>query len=259
MEWDDEATPRGLDLPRLFAAVSAHKRWIVLPTLAAFLCALAFVTLVKPRYAATAKVMLENGDSYFTRPDKAIPESASRRHRRNDGGERSRSRQVAGRRASGDGQAEAGGSRRIFGRRPVCKICRPQRQSRGSPAGGFRQAGRDLSAGQDPGAAVRVLLSRSRARGARRERAGRGVPPIAAAGQGRRGEVGGQMALRADRRAARQGRGRRDPRRGACAPNPAFCRARAALRCLRSNCRRSPRRSPPLARLRRRRPRRLRP
>ena len=77
MEWDDEATPRGLDLPRLFAAVSAHKRWIVLPTLAAFLCALAFVTLVKPRYTATAKVMLENGDSYFTRPDKAIPESGA--------------------------------------------------------------------------------------------------------------------------------------------------------------------------------------
>ena len=37
MEWSDEAAPRGLDLPRLFAAVSARKRWIVLPTLAAFL------------------------------------------------------------------------------------------------------------------------------------------------------------------------------------------------------------------------------
>jgi uncharacterized protein involved in exopolysaccharide biosynthesis len=73
MEWDDEAAPKGLDLPRLFAAVTAHKRWILAPTLAAFLCAVAFVALVKPRYTATAKVMLENGDSYFTRPDKAAP------------------------------------------------------------------------------------------------------------------------------------------------------------------------------------------
>ena len=73
MEWDDEAAPKGLDLPRLFAAAVARKRWILLPTLAAFLCALAFVALVKPRYTATAKVMLENGDSYFTRPDKATP------------------------------------------------------------------------------------------------------------------------------------------------------------------------------------------
>lgn len=73
MEWDDEAAQKGLDLPRLFAAVVAHKRWILLPTLAAFLCALAVVVLVKPRYTATAKVMLENGDNYFTRPDKAAP------------------------------------------------------------------------------------------------------------------------------------------------------------------------------------------
>jgi len=70
MEWGDEAA-RGLDLPRLFAAVAALKRWILLPTLIAFLCALAFVVLVKPRYTATAKVLLENGESYFTRPDKA--------------------------------------------------------------------------------------------------------------------------------------------------------------------------------------------
>jgi uncharacterized protein involved in exopolysaccharide biosynthesis len=73
MEWDDEAAQKGLDLPRLFAAVVAHTRWILLPTLAAFLCALAFVALVKPSYTATAKVMLENGDNYFTRPDKAAP------------------------------------------------------------------------------------------------------------------------------------------------------------------------------------------
>jgi uncharacterized protein involved in exopolysaccharide biosynthesis len=77
MEWDDEAAPRGLDLPRLFAAVFARKRWIVWPTLVAFLCALAFVSVTKPRYTATAKVILENGDNYFTRPEKAGPDAAN--------------------------------------------------------------------------------------------------------------------------------------------------------------------------------------
>ncbi len=77
MEWDDGAASQGLDLPRLMAAVFARKRWIILPTLAAFLCALAFVLAVKPRYTATAKVMLENGDNYFTRPEKAIPDAVN--------------------------------------------------------------------------------------------------------------------------------------------------------------------------------------
>src|SRR5271168_3802759 len=76
MEFDDEAQPKGLDLPRLAAAVYAHKRWIVLPTLAAFVAALGFVALVKPRYTGTAKVLLENGESYFTRPEKAQPDVA---------------------------------------------------------------------------------------------------------------------------------------------------------------------------------------
>jgi len=77
MEFDDEAQPKGLDLPRLAAAVYAHKRWIVLPTLAAFVGALVFVAVVKPRYTATAKVLLENGESYFTRPEKAQPDLAT--------------------------------------------------------------------------------------------------------------------------------------------------------------------------------------
>jgi succinoglycan biosynthesis transport protein ExoP len=77
MEWDDEAPARGLDLPRLIAAVAQRKRWIVLPTLAAFLLALAFVTLAKPHYTATAKVLLQNGDNYFTRPGKDVPDAAA--------------------------------------------------------------------------------------------------------------------------------------------------------------------------------------
>ncbi len=76
MEFEDEAQPKGLDLPRLAAAVYAHKRWIVWPTLAAFAGALVFVAVVKPKYTATAKVLLENGESYFTRPEKAQPDVA---------------------------------------------------------------------------------------------------------------------------------------------------------------------------------------
>jgi polysaccharide biosynthesis transport protein len=33
--------------------------------------------VTKPSYTAVAKVMLENGESYFTRPDKAVPDSAA--------------------------------------------------------------------------------------------------------------------------------------------------------------------------------------
>ena len=72
MEWSDETTPRGLDLPRLAGAVGRHKRWVLLPTAAAFLCAVGIIVFVKPRYTATAKVMLENGESYYTRPEKAV-------------------------------------------------------------------------------------------------------------------------------------------------------------------------------------------
>lgn len=43
-------------------------KWIAVPTLAAFLCSLAFVVLVSPRYTGEAKLILQTSDSYFTRP-----------------------------------------------------------------------------------------------------------------------------------------------------------------------------------------------
>jgi succinoglycan biosynthesis transport protein ExoP len=76
MSESDEAEPRGLDLPRLFGLTVAHKWWLILPTAAAFVGAGAFVAVVKPHYTATARVMLANGDSYYTRPDKAPPDAA---------------------------------------------------------------------------------------------------------------------------------------------------------------------------------------
>src|SRR5271163_3570340 len=60
-----------IDLARLLQAVRARRSWIVVPTLAAFVAGLVFVTLVSPRYTAFTKVLLENEENYFTRPDKA--------------------------------------------------------------------------------------------------------------------------------------------------------------------------------------------
>ncbi len=77
MNDSDEAEAAGLDLPRLFARTAARKWWVILPTAAAFLGACAFITLVQPRYTATAKVLLANGDSYYTRPDKAPPDAGA--------------------------------------------------------------------------------------------------------------------------------------------------------------------------------------
>ena len=66
-----------IDLARLLQAVRARKSWIFVPTLIAFLAALGFVTLVSPRYTAFTKVLLENEESYFTRPDKATLDIAA--------------------------------------------------------------------------------------------------------------------------------------------------------------------------------------
>ncbi len=57
-----------LDLSSMGGAVGRRK-WLVLgATLAALACAGAFVTLVKPRYTGEARVLVENQESYFTRP-----------------------------------------------------------------------------------------------------------------------------------------------------------------------------------------------
>jgi uncharacterized protein involved in exopolysaccharide biosynthesis len=74
---DDEGgaeTSRGeaIDLSRLGRLLWRRRRWIVIPTLACAAAALVAVTTISPRYTGVAKVLLENQESYFTRPDKAV-------------------------------------------------------------------------------------------------------------------------------------------------------------------------------------------
>jgi succinoglycan biosynthesis transport protein ExoP len=65
-----------IDLPQLFRAIVRARRWIIIPTLMCFLGALAVVAVVHPRYTGVAKVLLENQENYYTRPDKAAADQA---------------------------------------------------------------------------------------------------------------------------------------------------------------------------------------
>jgi uncharacterized protein involved in exopolysaccharide biosynthesis len=66
-----------VDLARLGRLVWRRRRWIAIPTLACAAAALVAVTTISPRYTGVAKVLLENQESYFTRPDKATGTDAS--------------------------------------------------------------------------------------------------------------------------------------------------------------------------------------
>ena len=61
-----------IDAARLFARCARASDGSSFRPSIAFGGALAFVTLVSPRYTGVAKVLLENQESYFTRPDKAV-------------------------------------------------------------------------------------------------------------------------------------------------------------------------------------------
>ena len=61
---------RELDVSALGRTISARRWWIVGPALVCFVGALLYVSLVSPRYTAESKVLVENGENYFTRPDR---------------------------------------------------------------------------------------------------------------------------------------------------------------------------------------------
>ena len=62
---------QSVDLNPLVRGVMRRWRWVLWPTVAALLASSAFVLTVSPRYAGVAKVLLEDQQSYYTRPDKA--------------------------------------------------------------------------------------------------------------------------------------------------------------------------------------------
>ncbi|WP_237480070.1 GumC family protein [Lichenibacterium dinghuense] len=62
---------RELDVGALGRTISARRWWVIGPALACFVAALLFVSLVSPRYTAESKVLVENGENYFTRPDRS--------------------------------------------------------------------------------------------------------------------------------------------------------------------------------------------
>ena len=209
-------TSRGeaVDLSRLGRLLWRRRRWIVFPTLACAAAALVAVTTISPRYTGVAKVLLENQESYFTRPDKAV------------GTEPSADLDPEGVQS----QAETVTTTELA-RKAVDRLQLAQRVEFNPPeptnpvaivwsllTGG--RAGRPedrlvdaflsrltvFPVDQVARAADRVLEQRSGARGARRQHGRRALSRRAGAGQARRGESGERLAFGQDRRAARQGR-----------------------------------------------------
>lgn len=65
-----------LDLSALWAAIKRRKFWIIGPSLAALGLSFVAVNVIPPRYTAEARILLENRDSFYTRPGQASGESS---------------------------------------------------------------------------------------------------------------------------------------------------------------------------------------
>jgi succinoglycan biosynthesis transport protein ExoP len=67
----DESSVTGeIDLSRIARAISVKRWWVIGPTLAMFVGSAIFVNVVKPRYSAEARVLLENQENFIPRADK---------------------------------------------------------------------------------------------------------------------------------------------------------------------------------------------
>ncbi|HWG03569.1 MAG TPA: exopolysaccharide transport family protein [Beijerinckiaceae bacterium] len=58
-----------IDVRGIGRVIARRKRLVIIPTVVAFVAALAYVNIVKPRYTGEAQVLIENQENYFTRPD----------------------------------------------------------------------------------------------------------------------------------------------------------------------------------------------
>ncbi|MEA2839610.1 MAG: tyrosine-protein kinase Etk/Wzc [Methylobacteriaceae bacterium] len=74
IERTNVGTSGDIDVAGLGRVISNKRWWVIGPTLAAFAIAAIGVNVVKPRYTAEARVLLENQESYFTRPEKQTTE-----------------------------------------------------------------------------------------------------------------------------------------------------------------------------------------
>lgn len=71
------AAGREIDLGGIGRSLSHRRWWLIVPALVCFVASVLFVSLVSPRYTAEAKVLVENGENYFTRPDRTDPLAAT--------------------------------------------------------------------------------------------------------------------------------------------------------------------------------------
>jgi len=67
---DDSSVTGEIDLARIARAMSAKRWWVIGPTVAMFAGSAIFVNVVKPRYSAEARVLLENQENFIPRADK---------------------------------------------------------------------------------------------------------------------------------------------------------------------------------------------
>jgi polysaccharide biosynthesis transport protein len=67
----DAGVTGDINLADIARALSQKRWWIIGPTIAALVGALIFVNVVKPRYTAESRVILENQENYLTRTDKS--------------------------------------------------------------------------------------------------------------------------------------------------------------------------------------------
>lgn len=70
MPIETETATNDVDLSRIGRVLLQKRWWVIGPTLLAFVGALVFVNVVKPRYSADAKLLLENQDDFYARVDK---------------------------------------------------------------------------------------------------------------------------------------------------------------------------------------------
>lgn len=70
----DRVPDSELDLPGIWSAIMRRKKLIGGVSIAALAAALVFIVVIKPRYSGEAKILVENQESYFTRPEKAVGE-----------------------------------------------------------------------------------------------------------------------------------------------------------------------------------------